>query len=111
MARLGIITFAGKSGIQYKFNAYSLGTAFKKGLSAVYIITRRWQHESKGPFKHKRIRLGQTDDLRQPLAEEEQSLVKLRANCICVHSEKDQAARLVIQQDLDSVLGSPDSNA
>lgn len=110
MARLGIITFAGKSGNEYKFNAYSLGTAFKKGLSAVYIITRRWQHESKGPFKHRRIRMGQTDDLREPLAEEAKSLIKLRANCICVHSEKDETARLAIQQDL-AALGSPGSDA
>jgi hypothetical protein len=101
MARLGTVTFSGTSGNEYKFNTYSLGTVFKKGLSAVYVITRRCQPMSAGPFRHKRIGLGQTADLRKPMAEPEKSqATALRANCICVYGEKDEAARLRIQQDL-----------
>jgi hypothetical protein len=100
MAKLGVIRFAGKSGTQYRFNAYPLGTAFKKGMGAVYVVTRRRQVEPDGAFTHKQMYLGQTDDLRQPLTGQGASLADRGANCICVHGEKDEAARLGIQQDL-----------
>ena len=100
MARLGVVSFTGKSGILYKFNVYPLGTAFKKGLCAVYVVTRRKQLKSGATFSHKRIRTSQSEDIRQPLSDKGESLVARGANCVCVHGEKNRAVRLGIQHDL-----------
>jgi hypothetical protein len=90
----------GKSGSQYKFNAYPLETVFKKGLAAVYLVTRRVHVKPSGAVKHKEICLGQTDDLRQPITGQGEFVTSQGANCICVHGEKDQVRRLGIHQDL-----------
>ena len=100
MAKLGIVKFAGNSGTRYRFQTYPLGTAFKKGVAAVYVVTRRRQVEPDGAFAHKRICLGQTDDLSRPLPDQGEPLASLGANCVCVHGEKSKDARLGIQQDL-----------
>ena len=100
MGKLGIVRFTGKSGDQYKFNAYPLQAGFRKGLGAVYVVTQRRQVESSGAFKHRKICMGQTGDLRESLAGEGESLAARGGNCVCVHGEKDEAARMQIQQDL-----------
>ena len=108
MARLGAISVAGKSGTQYRFTAYPLGTTFKKGLGAVLVATRRRQVKRNGAFKHRRMVLDQTDDVSQFLARETRPLADHGVNCICVHVETDQAARLRIQEDLIPRLPSGD---
>jgi len=100
MSKLGLITVAGRSGNRYNFRAYPLETAFRKGLGAVYVVTRRRQVQPDGGFKHKRIGMDQTDDLRGFLTGGERLLAARGVNCICVHGEKDQAARRDIRRDL-----------
>lgn len=100
MPRLGTITLPGRSGGQYKFNAYALGTAFKEGLSAVYVLTRRTHRQALGRFRHKPLHVGQTADLRQPLELPAGALTASGANCICVHREQDETARAAISLDL-----------
>jgi hypothetical protein len=100
MNKLGAVTFGGKSGNRYKFDAYPLGTVFEKAFSGVYVVTRRKQGKSERGFVHKRICTGQSDDLRQPLTSDDKSFSARGANCICVHAEKDKDARQKIEQDL-----------
>ena len=100
MAKLGAVNVPGKSGALYKFIAYSLDTTFKEHRPAVYVVTRRRQVHETGLFKHHRIATDQTDDMRQLLADSSGSRQPRGANCICVHSEKDETARLAIWNDL-----------
>jgi hypothetical protein len=100
MPRLGTLTLPGRSGGQYKFNAYALGTAFKEGLSAVYVLTRRTHRDSVGRFRHKPLLIGQTANLRQPLELDARTMAASGANCICVHREQNETARAAIRQDL-----------
>ena len=100
MNKLGNVKFSGKSGTRYPFIAYPLGTVFAEGFGGVYVATRRREGKSRSGFVHKRIRMGQSDDLRQPLASEEQAFSTQGANCICVHAEKDEGTRREIEQDL-----------
>ena len=100
MARYGAINIAGKSGAPYKFQVYSLDTVFKRHRPAVYVVTRRRQMPDTGVFRHRRIGIDQTDDLRQLLAQNSSFFGVPGANCICVHDETDARARLAIQKDL-----------
>jgi hypothetical protein len=100
MSKLGIVKFSGKSGVRYAFKAFPLGTVFAKGFAGVYVITRRRKGKLTGRFAHRKIGTCQSDGLRQPLADGRESFVARGANCICLHAEKDQSARLHIEQDL-----------
>jgi hypothetical protein len=100
MNKLGTVKFSGKSGARYAFTAYPLATLFDEALSGVYVVTRRKEGKSGKGFMHKRICTGQSGDLRQSLAGVDPSFSDRGANCICVHSENDQAARQKIEQDL-----------
>ena len=99
MSKLGAVNVSGKSGALYKFVAYSLDTMFKKHRSAVYVVTRRHQVAETGSFKHRRIGIDQTDDLRHLLGHSSFSQAR-GANCICIHAEEDESARLAIWNDL-----------
>ncbi|MDD4891380.1 MAG: hypothetical protein PHU85_15775 [Phycisphaerae bacterium] len=100
MPKLGAINVAGKSGALYKFIAYSLDTTFKEHRPAVCVVTRRHQVPATGSFKHHPIAIDQTDDLRQFLACNPGPRPSCGANCICVHAEKDETARMAICNDL-----------
>ena len=100
MAKLGAIGVHGISGAIYKFVAYSLDTRFKPHRPAVYVATRRREVEPMGAFKHRRLSLDQTDDVRKVLAHDGLRSRTHRANCICVHFEEDQTARSAICKDL-----------
>ncbi len=100
MSKLGHVRLAGQSGHEYRFKAYPLGSVFRKGLGAVYLVTRRRQVEPGGGFKHRKMGVDQTDDLRTFLANQVPALTARGANCICVHSEKERSARMVIRGDL-----------
>jgi hypothetical protein len=100
MAKLGAVNVSGKSGALYKFIAYSLDTMFKKHRSAVYVVTRRHQVAETGSFKHRRIGIDQTADLRQLLACNSGFRQARGANCICIHAEEDETARLAIWNDV-----------
>ncbi|MDD4891324.1 MAG: hypothetical protein PHU85_15490 [Phycisphaerae bacterium] len=100
MARFGAVDIEGKSGSAYKFIAYSLDTVFRRHRPAVYVVTRRRQVVDTEAFKHRRIGVDQTGDLRRLLAESSGFHGVPGANCICVHDELDKDARLAIQKDL-----------
>lgn len=100
MIKLGTVKFSGLSGNRYAFTAYPMETVFDAPLSGVYIVTRRSHGKAEGGFAHKRLRMGQSDKLRQLLTRAEQSLSAKGANCICVHAETDKDASLKIEQDL-----------
>jgi len=102
MPSLGSFTLAGKSGTPYRFRAYPLGTTFKKGFAAVYIVTQRKRSTSAGGMQHKPLLLGQSEDLRQPKGDGDTPF-DINANCICVHAEQDHTARKGIQEDLVSI--------
>lgn len=105
MPSLGTFTLAGKSGKGYKFRAYPLGTVFKKGFAAVYILTQRTSREATGAMRHKPLYLGQSSDLRQLDAGPDKAARGAAANCICVHGEKQESERLGIQEDLVETCG------
>jgi hypothetical protein len=100
MPSLGTVTFAGKSGKPYKFRAYPMGTLFKKGYAAVFVLTQRARRETSGSMRHRPMFLGQSADLRQGDDEYASALRGTIANCVCVHGEPDAGARAQIQQDL-----------
>lgn len=96
MSKLGAVKMAGNSGSVYRFTAYSLDTVFRRHRPAVVVITRRRQVSPGGAFKHCRLALRQTDDLRML----GKGLKPGRANCLCVLGEKDEATRNSILEDL-----------
>lgn len=110
MPSLGTFTIAGKSGKPYKFRAYPLGTVFKKGLAAVYVLTQRKPRHSTGAMGHRPLFLGQSADLRQPDADPIKASKGAAANCICIHAEPDATSRLGIQQDLVETCRRPTGN-
>lgn len=99
MPSLGTITLAGKSGTPYKFRAYPQETVFKKGLAAVFLVTRR-SEKAKRPARHKPLFLGQSGDIRSLDMAPITAAMTAAANCICVHAEQNETARMGIQQDL-----------
>jgi len=101
MAKLSTVTFTGESGTEYAFNVYPWGTSFKEDYGAVYFITKRTE-KSEGGYSHIRIYVGQTEDLstRFDNHHKQACFDKHKKNCVCVHGEDDEDARLAIEQDL-----------
>ena len=97
------ITFKGKSGERYRFQAWPMGTKFK-AVGGVYIITRRTFDDRTFATKasHQALAIGQTPDLASSLvSESEQSkLTAQGANCVCVCAAADEARRIQIEKDL-----------
>jgi hypothetical protein len=93
MASLGKATFKSKTGNQYQFKVFPLGTRFRK-ISGVYMIAYR-AHGSQGGHRHKVLYVGNTEDFSQPFAthRKAQDLMRLGANCICVQSDKSEKSR------------------
>ena len=101
MAKLGTLTFTGASKKKYKFNVYPWSTSFKDNYGAVYFVTKRTQ-ETDGGHCHTRIYIGQTEDLSTRFDNHHKQICfdEHNKNCICVHGEQDEDARLEIEQDL-----------
>ena len=96
------ITFSGKSGVKYRFQAWSLDTRFKP-LAAVYIVTKRAQDSSTyNRASHDSIYIGQTANLADPFATESQfdCFRKHGGNCICIHLIEDEERRIAAEDDL-----------
>lgn len=98
MHRLGTITFSGNSGASYKFDVYPIDSAFDPSVSGVYMVTKR--KAGRTGFVHKRIHLGQSEDLCQSRANGERSFSSRGGNCFCVHVQPDAQQRLDIETDL-----------
>jgi hypothetical protein len=100
--RYSDITFTGKSGVKYRFQAWSLDTKFKP-LAAVYFVTKRAQDSSTyNRACHDSVYIGQTANLADPFATESQfeCFRKHGANCVCIHLIEDEGRRVAAEEDL-----------
>jgi hypothetical protein len=92
--------FKSKTGKQYRFKVFPLGTRFRK-ISGIYVIAYR-AHGANGAHRHKILYVGNTEDFSQPFEKHRkaQDLLRLGANCICVQSDKSETSRSEKEQDL-----------
>lgn len=96
------ITFTGKSGEKYRFQAWSLDTRFKP-MAAVYIVTKRAQDNSTyRRASHDSVYIGQTANLADPFGTESQfdCFRKHGANCICICLLENEEQRVAVEEDL-----------
>ncbi|MBI3044437.1 MAG: hypothetical protein HYY78_16570 [Betaproteobacteria bacterium] len=96
------ITFSGKSGEKYHFQAWTLDTRFK-ALAAVYFVTKRARDGSTySRASHDGVYIGHTASLANPFGTESQfeCFRKHGANCICIHLLESEAARIAVSEDL-----------
>ncbi|MGD0896723.1 MAG: hypothetical protein ABR915_02735 [Thermoguttaceae bacterium] len=109
MASLGRTTFKGRSGRQYRFKVFPLGTRFRK-ISGVYVVANRARGVD-GEDRHAVLYVGHTEDFSQPFNKHRKAkdLAQHGANCICVQSDKSEESRLEKQQDLIAAF-SPECN-
>lgn len=101
------ITFSGKSGENYLFQAWSLETRFRL-LAAVYFVTKRAQNNS--TYKrasHEIIYIGQTASLADPFGTPSQfeCFRTHGANCICIHLLESEERRIAVEEDLNALHG------
>lgn len=103
MATYGNITFHGKSGEKYYFQAWPLETRFKS-VGAVYFVTKRVFNDKtyRRRASHEAVFIGQTGNLADPFGTQLQlgCFGKHGANCVCVHLDASEERRLTIEQDL-----------
>lgn len=100
--KFGTITFSGKSGEKYRFDAWSLETRFKP-LGAVYFVTKRAQNDGTyNRASHDSIYIGQTANLADPFATQSQfdCFRKHGANCICLYVLEGEEQRIAVEEDL-----------
>ncbi len=102
MARVGNVTFTGKSGAQYRFDVWPVATRFR-ALGGVYFVTRRtYENLTYRRACHESIYIGETVSLADPLGTGAQltCFEKHGANCVCVLLDDDPARRCAIERDL-----------
>jgi hypothetical protein len=97
------VSFKGKSGQAYRFEAWPMDTKFKS-VGGVYIVTCRTFEDRTFRTKasHRSLALGQTANLAGPLLTKTE-LTKLTgqgANCVCVCAVGDANRRASIEKDL-----------
>lgn len=97
------MTFKGKSGDRYRFQAWPMETKFK-ATGGVYLVTRRAYEDRTFATKatHHPLAIGQTADLAAAFLTkaERARLTERGANCICVYAVADEARRIEIEKDL-----------
>jgi hypothetical protein len=97
------VTFKGKSGTPYRFQAWPLETRFKS-TAGIYIVTKRECLNRTFPSMatHRCLAIGQTANFGAGVltTAELSKLAEQGANCICVHPVADEPSRLRIEQDL-----------
>ena len=92
------IVFKGKSNTEYEFEVYPINSVFEDATAALFFVTK---HSLKNN-KHKKIFIGETDDLGRyfnPLCKFSFG-EHFGANCICCLYEPDPVVRKAIVQDL-----------
>ena len=109
MASLGKTIFKGRSGRQYRFKIFPLGTRFRK-VSGIYVVATRAQGVD-GGHRHRVLYVGRTDDFSQPFDKHNkaQAFAQHGANCICVQSDGSEESRLEKERDLIAAF-SPECN-
>jgi hypothetical protein len=110
MASLGTTTFRGRSGKQYRFRVFPLGTRFRK-ISGVYVVACR-AHGTTGGYQYTALLAGHSEDFSRPFAEHPQApeCARQGANCICVLKDGSEESRLAKQQDIFASLERQDNN-
>ena len=107
MGKIAEAEFQGASGTTYRFEVYTLDTSLSNS-GAVYAFSRRTVNErDKG--KHKLVYIGQAKELKDQIAYHEKwpCLERYGVNCICVHPERDEHARLRKEGDLLRAVETP----
>jgi hypothetical protein len=100
--KYGSITFSGKSGEKYRFDAWSIETRFK-ALAAVYFVTKRSRENTTyNRASHDNIYIGQTASLADPFETHSRfdCFTKYGGNCVCVHLLEDEERRKAMENDL-----------
>lgn len=100
MSKIGTIKFEGISGISYDFNIYDINTNWNDNVSAIYVVSKRYQSDNK--YKHKKIYIGRTTNLKERFSQhhKEECFIKNNANCISILLEKDEDKLAQIETDL-----------
>ena len=85
----------------YRSTVFPLKTTFKRGIAAVYVVTRRFEQED-GTFAHEWLYVGSTPNMRAQFEGHPQKFGfdKYNANAICVIREDDENNRKEIHADL-----------
>ncbi len=102
MKKFGGVSFSGKSGEKYYFEAWPLETRFKS-LAAVYYVTKRlFQNTTYRRASHEGIYIGQTSSLADAFSTHFRldCFSKHGANCVCVCVIAGDERRAATEQDL-----------
>jgi hypothetical protein len=100
--KYGNVFFCGKSGEDYRFEAWSLETRFR-AMAGVYFVTRRSVEDSNyNRACHENIYIGQTASLADPIGTHARftCFEKHGANCVCVYAVESEERRISIENDL-----------
>lgn len=100
MPKLASWPLAGASGKTYDFEVYDWSTVFK-AIGAVYVVSKR-EVDPNGKGSHEIIYIGQSGDLSERFENHHkiECFRRRGANCVSVHAENSQNARLQIEGDL-----------
>jgi hypothetical protein len=97
------VTFQGKSGTRYRFEAWPMDTKFKP-VGGIYIVTKRECLNRTFPSmaSHRCLAIGQAADFAATVLSKAElsKLAAQGANCICVYAMADESRRLQIEKDL-----------
>lgn len=96
------ITFKGRSGERYRFQAWPLETKFKP-VAGVYVVTKRVYEDRTfaSRARHQSLLIGQSPNLANALSQSDRTqLLAQGANCVCVCAVADEARRSHIERDL-----------
>ena len=102
------LTLTGESGSAYAFNVHSKGVVFKDNIACVYYISKRTE-KADGTGSHTNIYVGQTDNLKERLANHH------RKDCfdrhgytsVSVHQDGNERSRIDKELDLIGALNPP----
>jgi len=99
MEKLGTANFPGALGAEYEFVAFPLEWE-PDSIGAVYAFTGR--DPSTSPATHEILYVGVAEDINERLSGHEKlkCVMPLGCNCICIHPENSEQARLHKEKDL-----------
>ena len=101
MTKLGTLTLTGQSGQTYNFDVYPSDASWNSGIACVYYISKRTK-KSDGTGSHNAIYVGETEDLKDRLANhhKQQCFDSNGYNAVSIHQESNSQSRLSVESDL-----------